>query len=286
MQRCVLVYAPSGRVGADPDVAVWHRLLGRPFPHRLSEQRDRRHQVQRPAADACDRLRYPERDKGLAGAACHDQLAAVTRLEAFDHIVERGLLMRPQAERLVTIGQVLRFVSPEIGPVERTADQVVEPKHGERVLERRDGPEGIRSPSVAGVHDDAGREGLARRGGDERIELGLRDSRARGVALALNGAVAPAVSFLGNQIDPRIGAIEIGTLDCPLGPQPDRGEPLPVDGVLDEVGLHQPFEQAPLVSLRIGDGPYVVQGLLKAVVHDRGHPIPGVPGCGSGQGLP
>ena len=269
MQRCVLVFAPSGRVGADPDVAVWHRLLGRPFPHRLSEQRDRRHQVQRPAADACDRFRYPQRDKGLAGAACHDQLAAVMRLEAFDHIGECGLLMWPQAERLVLIGQVLRFVASEIRPVERAAGQIAEAKHKAPGLEMLDGLTGGRPPFVAGVHNDTGRERFARRGGDERIELGLRDSRARGVALALNGAVAPAVSFLGNQIDPRIGAVEVGTLGCPLGPQPDRGEPLPVDGVLGEVGLHQPFEQASLVSLRLGDSPYVVQGPLKAVVHNR-----------------
>ena len=76
LQRGVLVVAPRPRIRADADIAVRHRALLRPFPHRLLEQRDRRHQVENPSADPGRRLGDAERGEGLAGAAGHHQLAA------------------------------------------------------------------------------------------------------------------------------------------------------------------------------------------------------------------
>ena len=75
----------------------------------------------------------------------------------------------------------------------------------------------------------------------------LRYSRARRVALALNGAVA-ARAFYRDEIDARIAAREHRLPLCPFGPQPDISEPIPVEWVLDEVRLHQPFEKVALLE--------------------------------------
>ena len=185
-------------------------------------------------------------------------------LEAFSYVVERGLLMGPQTERLTPIRQRLRFFVDQIRPVERSAREIVETEHRASVLQWNDGLDRVRPPPIAGIDDDAGGKGLSGRGGDERIKMGLGNPRARCVALALNGAVA-AFALLGNQINARIGTIESRRQGRPLGPQPDMGEPFLVKGILDKVRLYQPLEEATLVRFGIGNGPDVVKGLLKAV---------------------
>ena len=74
----------------------------------------------------------------------------------------------------------------------------------------------------------------------------------RRVALALNGAVA-ACAFLGNEINPYIGAVKTGLLRCPFRPEPDRGETFLVDKVLQEVRLHQPLEETAFLRFGISD---------------------------------
>ena len=241
------------------------RPLRRPFPHRLLEQRYRRHQIEHPASDPRNGFCYAERCKGLARPAGHDQLAAILRLEASSHVVERGLLMGAQAERLAPIRQRLRFVVDQIGPVKRSAREIAEAKHGAGGLQWSDCLARIRPPPVTGINHDAGGEGIAGRGGDERIEMGLRNPRARCVALALNGTVVAAFALLGDQIDASIGAIESRPYRGPLRPQPDLGEALLVNRVLAEVRLHQPLEEASLVRFGIGNGSDMIQRSLKTV---------------------
>ena len=89
LKRGVFVGTPGAGVGADADIAVRHRPLLRPFAHRLLEQRDRRHQIEYPAADAGDGFRDAQRCKGLARPARHDQLAATMLLKTVRHVVER-----------------------------------------------------------------------------------------------------------------------------------------------------------------------------------------------------
>ena len=157
----VLVVAAGPGVGADADVAVDGRALRRPLPHRLGEQGDRRHQVQDPAAGARHGFRDAQRGEGLAGAAGHDELAAIVVPEAGEHVVERGLLVGPQTEGLVAEGEVFRRGAREVGPVERAAREVAEAEHGAGGLQALDGLAGVRPPAVAGVHDDAGGKGVA-----------------------------------------------------------------------------------------------------------------------------
>ena len=235
-----------------------------PLAHGLGEQGDGRHQVQHPSAHAGGRLRNAQRRERLAGTAGHDELAAVAILEAGHHVVERGLLVGAQRERLTAQRQILRLAFGKIGPVEGPAGEVAKTEHGASGLQFGDGLDGVRPPAIAGVNDDAGGEGFPRRGGDERIQVRLADARAGRVALALNGAVA-AVAFFGHQVDARVRAVEIHPFRRPLGPEPNLGEALAVDGVQKEVGFHQSLEQTPLVGLRISDGADVVQCLLESV---------------------
>ena len=226
LKRGVLVAATGVGIGADADVAVRYRLLRRPFAHRLREQRNRRHQIEHPPADTGDRFGDTQRGEGLARAAGHDELAAVVPLEAVDHVVERGALVRAQAVGFAPEGQVFRLAANEVRPVERAARQIAEAQHGTRRLERRDGLDGVRTPPVAGIDDDAGGEGVASGSGDERVEVGLRYSGAGGVALALDGADA-AAALLGHEIDAGVGAAEAGPRTRPFGPQAGRRRTAP-----------------------------------------------------------
>ena len=54
---------------------------------------------------------------------------------------------------------------------------------------------------------------------------------------------------------------------CPLRPEPDLGEALLVEGVLQEVDLHQPLEEAALMGCGVGDSLDVVQCLLEVADH-------------------
>ncbi len=99
--------------------------------------------------------------------------------------------------------------------------------------------------------------------------MGLRDLRAGCMAFALDGATA-APALLGHEVDAGIGAVEVRPRGGPLGPEPDVGETLPVERVLEEVRLHQPLEEAPLLGLGAGDGPDVVQGSLEAAAQCSG----------------
>ena len=269
VERGVLVVAPGAGVRTDADVAVRDRLLRRPFAHRLREQRDRRHQIEHPSADAGDRLGDAQRREGLAGAAGHDQLAAVVRPEAGHYVVERGALMRAQAVGFAAEGQVLGPEAGEVGPVDGAGGEIAEPQHRARRLQVADGLDGVRPPAVAGVDDDGGGERVAGRGGEERVEGGLGNARARRVALALDGAET-AAALLGDEVDAGVGGVEPRPPRRPFGPQPDVGEPLPVERVLQEIRLHQPLEEPPLPGLGAGGGPDAVQGPLESVVQGRG----------------
>ena len=247
LKRGVLVVVAGASIGTDPDITVRDRPLLRPFTHRLLEQRDRRHQIERPPPDARDRFRDAQRGKGLARATRHDQLAATLRLEAAGHVVERGLLMGAQAERLALYRQRFRCLADQVWPIDRPAGKIAEAEYGAGGGQWCDGLRRGGAPLVAGIDDDACGERFTGRGRDEGIEVRLRYSRARRVALALNGAIA-ACAFYRDEIDARIAAREPRLPLYPFGPQPDISEPIPVEWVLDEVRLHQPFEKVALLE--------------------------------------
>ena len=240
------------------------RPLRGPFAHGLGEQGDGRHQIQHPAANAGLCFRDAQSGEGLAGTAGHDEFAAVVIREALGHVVERGLLVGAERERLAAQRQILRLAAHEVGPVERSAGEFAKAEHGAGGPHRADGLDGVRPPTVAGIDDDACGEGFPCGGGDEGVQVWLADACAGRMALALDGAMA-AVPFFGHQVDAGVRTVEIRARRRPLRPEPNLGEALPVDGILGEVRLHQPLEQTPLVGLRVGAGADVIQCLLETV---------------------
>ena len=240
--------------------------LGRPLAHGLLEEGDGRNQVEHAPADAGGSLRNAKRGERLAGAAGHDELAAVVFGEAGGHVVGCGSLVRPEAEGLAPVREPFGLLVYKVGPVERSARKVSEAKHRAGGLEPFDGLPRVRSPLVAGVDDEVRGERLSGRGGDKGVEVRLRDPCARRVALALDGAV-PALALGGDEVDAGVVAVEAGLQCGPLGPQPRVGEPVLVDRILFEVPLHQAFKESPFLGFRAGNGSDVVQHALKAVGH-------------------
>ena len=94
----------------------------------------------------------------------------------------------------------------------------------------------------------------------------LRYPRARGVALALDGA-DPARALLRDQVDADIRAVEIRPGRRPFRPQPHIGETVPIKRVLLEIRFHQPLEEVALLDFGAGDGADVVEYTLEAVGH-------------------
>ena len=266
-KRSVLVIATRPRVRADPDVAVRHRSLLGPFPHRLLQQRYRRHQIQHPLSRDGGLLSDAQRRERLAGAASHDQLAAIRRLEPRHHIRKRLALMRPQAERFAPNPQLLRILRCKVRPVDRPLREISETQHRAGRFQRLDRLPGVRPPLVAGIDDHSCSERLACRCGNERIQMRFRNLRTRRIALALDRAKAAPALFR-NQINARIAAREVRPHRRPFGPQPHMGEPILVERIPRQIGLHQPLEQTALFDFGPGDRPQVVQHIFKAVFHE------------------
>ncbi len=247
-------------------VAVRHGPLFGPRPHRLLEQRDRRHQVEDPPAAASHALGDAQGGERLARAASHDELAAGVLVEAPDHILHGGFLMRKRTERLRTPMEGFRVLPPQIRPIDGSVGKIVEPQH---LTGRRQALNGLlcsRPPRVARIDDHAPRERLPCRRGDERVEGSLRDAGSRRMELALDRAAA-AIALLGDQIHSGVLARQVRPASRPLGPQPDLGEPVGVQGVLTEVLLHEALKERPLFGLGTGDGPDLVKRLLEAAAH-------------------
>ena len=202
--------------------------------------------------------------------------------KAFQYVVERLALVGPQLERATDVAEFLGLGRNQVRPIERTAGEVAEAEDGAGGLQAPHGPQGVRAPAVAGVNEDPGGERFAGRRRDEGVQVRLGDPRSGRVALALDGAPA-AVALLRHEVDAGVGQIEperraglrfpgssagrlLVELGDPLLPEPDLREALPVHRIRQEVGLHEPLEEASLLGLRLGNRPDVVQGALESVV--------------------
>ncbi|CKM69207.1 Uncharacterised protein [Mycobacterium tuberculosis] len=223
-----------------------------PLPQRLAQQRNRGHQQQNPRAAAVvggDALGDLERGERLAGAAGHDQLAAiVAHREPAEHRVDRLLLVRPQ---LVAFGrgQVHLQVAGRPGdvPVDRRfgdlghadalhRDQLI----GQRVL-------GIAAPPIRrGDDHPVGEARLARRG-EKRVDVPLGQCVRRLVELALDRGVVAGVTFAGDQVDSGVGPAPPLR---PVDPPPHHVVLLGHRRVQLEIAHHQLLELGPALRVR------------------------------------
>ena len=251
-----------------------HCLLFGEGAHGLLQQRDRGDQVEDPPADPDHLLGDPHRGEGLARAAGHDQLPAVGAPEPGPHRLDRLLLVLPRGERLGPPAERLRRLLEQVRPVHGPFRQVGELEHLDLGPLPPDHRQRVRPPSAPGVHDHAGGEVLLPGGGEERVEVALRDPGVRPVALALDGAEA-AVALFGDEIHPGVPG-RAPEPDGPVGPPRDRGEPVPVERILQEVSPDQPLEERPLLGRRAGPLEDLVQDCPQ-VVHrpPLPHPDPG-----------
>ena len=222
--------------------------LLRPLAHRLLKQRNRRDQVQDLSSPAGHSLGKPQRGKGLPGATRHDELAAIMILEAPKDIPERVLLVRAEGKAFTAPRQTLRSVRKKVRPIDRPISEIPEPEDLTRGLQALDGLLRVPAPLIAGIDDNPTRKGITRRRRNEGVEVILRDTGARRVELALDGAAATEGVF-GDEIDSSVRSVEAGRESPPLRPERDRRELVGIDGILAKIALHEALEESALRGL-------------------------------------
>jgi len=250
-------------VRADSQRSEWHLGGGGPLPQRLGEQADRRDEEQDAAARADDPLCQPQRGERLAGAAGHDQLAAVAGgepgLDVGDglDLVWAQLVLRRR-------GQHVRPGQPKPRPIHGRGLQLGHPDPAHRNLLALDRVLGVRVPPVRRRDDDPLGEPLLARGGQERVDRVLVHRRTRPEELALDRDVAARTLVDRHQVDARV---VLPTATRPLLPQPHVAELIGIHRIGLQICRDEALEPAPLVSLRRRG----LAQLLENVVDRRRH---------------
>ena len=248
--------------------------LRRPLLQRLRQQRNGRHKKEHPGPAAIvfgDLLRQTQRRERLAGAARHDELAAIMRGETLDGLVNRLLLMRPGRKSLAP-GQIdlnLRTRERDI-PVDgglgdlRHTDAVRRNQLVRQRLFRR------RRPQVGRGNDGALREMLpavlglegATGGLEEGIEVSLANPRRRLEELALDRRPLAVLDASRHQVDARVG---LAAVVAPILPAHDLVE-LALHHRIGAVEIHhQLLEGDAVLALRL------ILAQLIQDVFERGH---------------
>jgi hypothetical protein len=232
-------------IRADGEGGEGHLGLGGPLTEGLRQQADRGDQEEDAATSADELLGQPEGREGLAGAARHDQLAAVRGGEAAAYVLDGLRLVRP---KLLLVGDRERFGGGPVEgvPVDRRRLEVGEPDATDRDLLALDRVLGMGVPLVRGRDDDPLGEALLARRGEERVDVGLGDRRVRVEELALDRHVAARQAVDGDNVD---AGVVLAAAVRPVLPEPHVAELLGIDRVgAKELG-HQPLELAALVGV-------------------------------------
>ncbi len=254
---------PDVAVGADGEVVQTRLALLRPLRQGLGEQGEAGDQEQHPLALAGDLLGDLEAGEGLAGAARHDELAAVGGLEPCDDRLQRVLLVRPK--RLLLL-QHRCLSRREAGPVD---DAVLERRQIDlrhrRVLaqERR---LGVIAPEVRRADDDPVSERLLAGGGEEAVDVCLLHAVVRRVQLALD-RVELAGEGLRDEVDPGVALVDPLALG-PLGVRQDVPVELAVRRLGLEVADRQLLEVGALLAVGHRGGTESVEEVLKSTHAD------------------
>ena len=248
----VLRRAGHLRVRADSERTQVQLRLRRPLPQRLTQQRDRRNREQNPCAATvlgCSALGDLERGERLAGAARHDQLAAVVAGgETREHLLDRGGLMRT---RLVTgrFGDVDLQVAVDPGdvPVDRRVSDLrqADPLHRDGLI--LESVLSVLSPPIGGGDDDPVRERVLARRSEERIDVLLAELVRRLVELALDRRVLTTVPLAGDEVDSGVG---LAFTARPVDPPPHFVVLLRQQRIKVEVADHELLELGPAFRVR------------------------------------
>ena len=261
-------------VGADADGVEGIGGVVAPGHEGLVEEGDGGHKEEDEAFAAGLLLDQAQGGEGLAGAAGHDEFAAVVRGIVCGGGLEGLLLV--VAEGLGGDGGA-GGVARQYGPIGLEGAQPREGHHlhGDGAVGKR--PFGVVAPSIGGGEDKAVGEGalgtlegkvFAERG-QEGVDVGLGNDVAVFVAFGLD-AIERAVDVLGHQVNARVLA------KVELRPKPDAGELRLIERQAREQAFHQMLETLPqrgFVPLRLLAE--ARQHLIQRHAHGRSPPRPG-----------
>ena len=201
------------RVGADGKRADRRLGVSGPLAQRLRHERDRRCGEQHATARPGDLLGGAQRGEGLAGAAGHDQLAAVVLLEAGAHVVQGALLVRAHfLARQLLKGRGLVL---QVGvPVDRRGFEPEQVETLHRRLLVGDQAQQVAAPVGSRADDQAFVE-VGVRVGEEIGQILFVQRPVGVVALALDGREL-AVGALRDDVDADVAGVPAR----PLSPGP------------------------------------------------------------------
>ena len=264
-RRDVVIVVPQparAGVGAYGERLERNRRVVRPVPKRLRQQRYGWREEQDAAARARDPLRYAKRGERLAGAASHDELAALTLGEAGERVVERKPLILAQALSRLS-AQRPRTREAEVFPAYgRILEHVRTPADDGLAASIAKGALGVSSPLGGRGDEYAAGELVGGVGGEELVELFERDGRVGRVELALNGDQPAAVALPRHDVYAGVlTTVSVGI----LRPQPRPVEPPRLRLVHLNERLDQRLEHAPLLGLAPGLGRQDAENVLKRI---------------------
>ena len=186
--------------------------------------------------------------EGFAGAAGHDEFAAVGGFETVQNVADGdGLIFTRFLLRAKT--EVLRALEAELRPVNGAGFEVVNGEAIDGLGLVRDGVVGVFAPAIGGGNDDAGREQRMAEGGEIGINVFLREGVLRQIEFTLDATEFPGGAFFRDEIYADV--TDLAFLR-PVVEEPNAGEALGIDGVELKVTPDKPFET--VAEVAVGSG--------------------------------
>ena len=241
---------PDLDIGADGEGVERDGAFLGPLGEGLGKQVQAGDEEQDALVLAGDILGDLEAGKGLAGAAGHDELAAVGGFQAGDDLAAGAGLVRAEFLLGLEDGRGAGLV---FRPVDLAGFEIVEIDLVNGRSLAVEGVFGVVAPVVSGGDDVAERERLLAGGGEEAVDVGLPDAVVLGVALALDGVEFLGAGGLGDEVDAGVlGGKVVGFR--PVGEEPDVGLEIGEAGFVAEVGADEFLEVAALFAFGLGLG--------------------------------
>ena len=232
-------------VGAYRERIDGNRGVVRPIPQRLRQQRYGRCEEQDAAARPRDFLGDAERSERLAGAASHDEFAALMLAESFDDVFKRQLLVFAQAFLRLS-AQRSRTGEAEVFPVDgRILKHIRTPANDGFGLAVAEGVLGVSAPIGGRGDEHAAGELVGGVRAEKLVELAERYSRVGRVELGLDGDQSAAFPLPRHEV--YAGVLPVAPLGV-LRPQPNLVELLRLPLVQLDERLDQRLEHAPLLG--------------------------------------
>ena len=217
-----------------------------PCPQGLGKQRDGRHKEQHHAAALHQLFRDNERGICLARTARHDELAALMRGKALHHGIQCFLLVR-SGRLFLRCCELFRGINGKLRPVHGSGFQIFQRDDADR--------DGLAVQRIGGVlrqgsgGDDEPLRKAALAGKGEEVAK-VAHGNGSLIELALDGAIAAAVTELCHKVNPRIRQLVAQGLPFfPVLPEAHGRKKRLILRVGFQIGAYQPFKGIPFVTV-------------------------------------